>query len=79
MGFGRKSKRFVRDVLVTGVSLGAGSSVLGSMNNSAANNASAALGTFGNALPTYGTVRGAGLVLGSVRGLSRRKKRKRRY
>ena len=65
-------------LLLGGIALGVGSSVVGSVGGATAANAQAGLGTFSSFLPVVGTGIGAGIVIGQLRNLEDTTKRKRR-
>jgi len=75
-----KPKKYAKDSLMmvgTGITLGVGSSVLGSLGGSAANSAQSGLGKMSSAMPIMGSIYGAGMVMDSLDDLKKSAKRKR--
>lgn len=67
----RRRRRKTPGIIETGFALGAGSIALGGLGGPTSVNASAGLVNVSRALPTIGAIKGAGLVLKSVKDLER--------
>jgi hypothetical protein len=65
----RKRRNFVMGMVGTGVMMGGGAMALGGMGGVPAGNAAQGIANASSFMPAMGTIGGAGMVMGSLKGL----------
>ncbi len=74
----KKSRKVGMGIFGSGMMLGGGSMALSGLGGAAAGNAGLGLTNMSSSLPAVGTIGGAGMVLGSMKGLENIMKKRRR-